>query len=83
VNKSPKGLNVQEDAPQREQFCHYATMFKLTEPDSGSVECVQCRHLYPLADLMTHELEEHECPNCLTTSGMFWGSKPHRVVEED
>ena len=77
------GNVVDEKLPPPVPFVPVATMFKLTEPDSSTVECVACGFMFPLSDLLSCELEQHECPKCLTTAGMFYGGKPHRVAESE
>lgn len=58
-------------------FVPYATMFKVSGPDSGTVECVSCHAVFPLEDLMDGELEEDECPVCDTSAEEYWDDKDH------
>lgn len=76
------GKNVDEKLPPPLPFVPVATMFKLSAPDSSTVECIACGAMFPLADLLSCELEESECPKCFTTAGMFYGGKPHRAAGE-
>lgn len=69
-----------ERIPPRQKFLPYATMFKLSEVDSSTVECVQCMAMYPLSDILTGELNEEDCPRCNTTAGMYWTDKPHQKL---
>jgi uncharacterized paraquat-inducible protein A len=71
---------MEEQLPPSLPFTPIATMFKLSEPDSQTVECVACGAMFPLRDLLTYELEESECPRCSTTVGMYYAGKPHRAV---
>ncbi len=75
--------NMEQPLPPPAPFVPLATMFKLVDPDSSAVECVKCGTMFPLSDLLSGELEEDECPRCLTTSGMYWTGKPHRKVDEE
>ncbi len=75
--------NVEQPLPPSIPFVPLATMFKLGEPDSSTVECVKCKAMFPLSDILSGELEEDECPRCMTTVGMYWTGKPHRKVEEN
>lgn len=64
--------------PRPQQFWPYATMFKLSGVDSGTVECISCQAMYSLADLLAGELNEEDCPQCKTTASMYWADKPHQ-----
>lgn len=67
-----------------DEFTPYATMFKIANGDVNGchkvVECVSCRGLFPLADLLSGELNEDHCPACNTHSSQFWKGRPHRPV---
>ncbi len=67
------------DCPD-EPFVPYATMFKLSEADSGTVECVACNAMFPLSDLLSGELEENHCPECRNYADSYWRRFRHRVV---
>lgn len=64
-------------------FVPWATMFKLSAPDSQTVECVSCKAMFSLRDLLNCELEEDECPACLLTASAYWAGKPHRDLEPE
>lgn len=61
-------------------FHPYDTMFKLSGPDSLTVECIACRAMYPLQDLLEGELNEEDCPSCHTTASMYWAGKTHQTT---
>lgn len=61
-------------------FLPYATMFKLDEPDSSTVECVACQAQFPLSDLLGGELEENNCPKCRNYADSYWRRFRHRAV---
>lgn len=67
-----------------EKFIPYATMFKIAASDVNGchkvVECVNCRGLFPLSDLLSGELEENHCPACGVSGVEYWRDKPHQVV---
>lgn len=61
-----------------EPFLPFPTMFKLSHPDSSTVECVACGAMFPLEDLLSGELEEDECPHCMENKSTYWARRPHR-----
>ncbi len=66
--------------PPPDAFKPFATMFKSWNVDSQVVECVSCRKMYPLSDLLAGELNEEDCPLCLMTASEYWADKPHRPL---
>jgi len=63
-----------------EKFVPYATMFKLNTSDSDFVNCINCNAPFPLQDLLEHELNEDQCPECKVWDVQYWKEKPHRKV---
>lgn len=68
---------------ENKRFTPYETMFKLPEPDSLVVECVNCAAMYPVKDLLSGELEETHCPACNEMASLYWKNMKRRPVPLD
>ena len=66
--------------PAPTPFKPYATMFKSSHVDSTVVECVSCKTMYPLSDLLDGELNEEDCPHCEVTAAEHYADRPHQPL---
>jgi hypothetical protein len=68
------------------RFRPYRTMFKVEREClevPAEVACVNCGHLYPLADLLGGELNEELCGACGVGATLFYQNMPSRPLPPD